>query len=117
MDPPKPSVPEAVTKCQQAGVRVIMVTGDHPLTAAAIARQVGIIQSEKVDDLDSLKKQVFRSISELTEKMGEGASDIPEVSVVVGEKNAVVIKGSEIPSLTPELWEAVLSRRQVVFAR
>lgn len=66
MDPPKPSVPEAVAKCQEAGVRVIMVTGDHPLTAAAIARQVGIIQSEKVDDLDSLKKQVLISISELT---------------------------------------------------
>lgn len=49
--------------------------------------------------------------------MGEGVSDVPEVSVVVGEKNAIVIKGSEIPSLTPELWEAVLSRRQVVFAR
>jgi len=43
LDPPKASVPDAVAKCRTAGIRVIMVTGDHPLTAAAIARQVGII--------------------------------------------------------------------------
>ena len=43
IDPPRPSVPDAVAKCREAGVRVIMVTGDHPITAEAIARKVGII--------------------------------------------------------------------------
>jgi sodium/potassium-transporting ATPase subunit alpha len=33
MDPPRPNVPEAVAKCKGAGIRIIMVTGDHPLTA------------------------------------------------------------------------------------
>ncbi|MGE0387781.1 MAG: cation-translocating P-type ATPase [Gammaproteobacteria bacterium] len=42
-DPPRPEVPEAVSRCRQAGIRVIMVTGDHPQTALAIARQVGIV--------------------------------------------------------------------------
>ena len=42
IDPPRPSVPEAVRKCREAGIRVIMVTGDHPITATAIARAVGI---------------------------------------------------------------------------
>ena len=42
-DPPRPEVPAAVRKCQEAGVRVIMVTGDHPHTAEAIARQVGLV--------------------------------------------------------------------------
>ncbi|MEF9887314.1 cation-translocating P-type ATPase [Streptomyces sp. P9-A4] len=41
-DPPRPEVAEAVTHCHNAGLRVIIVTGDHSLTATAIARQVGI---------------------------------------------------------------------------
>ena len=43
MDPPKESVPFAIKKCQSAGIKVIMVTGDQPPTAAAIAKQIGII--------------------------------------------------------------------------
>jgi magnesium-transporting ATPase (P-type) len=39
-DPPKDGVPEAIVKCREAGIRVFMVTGDHPFTAEAIARQV-----------------------------------------------------------------------------
>ncbi len=42
LDPPRPEAREAVERCRAAGIRVAMVTGDHPLTALAIARQVGI---------------------------------------------------------------------------
>src|ERR1044071_4525111 len=44
-DPPRPEVPGAVQKCRSAGIKVIMVTGDHPHTALAIARQTGLVQS------------------------------------------------------------------------
>ena len=44
MDPPKKGVAEAITIARNAGIKVFMVTGDHPLTAEAIARKVGIIQ-------------------------------------------------------------------------
>lgn len=49
IDPPKEGVPEAVEKCKSARIRVFMVTGDHPITAVAIAKQVGIIDQEKWD--------------------------------------------------------------------
>jgi P-type Ca2+ transporter type 2C len=42
VDPLRPSVPAAIVACRDAGVRVIMITGDHPATAAAIAAQAGI---------------------------------------------------------------------------
>jgi len=43
IDPPRAAVPDAVAKCRSAGIKVIMVTGDHPITAKAIAKGVGII--------------------------------------------------------------------------
>ncbi|MBS1154492.1 MAG: ATPase, P-type (transporting), superfamily, subfamily [Proteobacteria bacterium] len=43
-DPPRPEVPAAIARCHSAGVRVIMVTGDHPHTALAIAREIGLVR-------------------------------------------------------------------------
>ncbi len=45
LDPPRADVPEAVFKARSAGMRIVMMTGDHELTAEAIARKVGIISS------------------------------------------------------------------------
>ncbi len=47
MDPPRPEVPDAVDRCQQAGIRVMMATGDHKVTGMAIARQVGILRGDE----------------------------------------------------------------------
>ncbi len=68
IDPPKPGVQEAVEKAKQAGIRVIMVTGDHKNTAAAIAKKVGIAKEEKgkypvamdQSDLERISEVEFR---------------------------------------------------------
>ena len=52
-DTPKASVSDAVSKCRSAGIKVIMVTGDHPIMAQAIAKEVGIISSYLTPRLQS----------------------------------------------------------------
>ena len=57
MDPPRPEAVAAIAECQQAGVRVIMITGDHGITAAAIGSAIGLhagvpLTGEQIDALD-----------------------------------------------------------------
>ena len=47
VDPPRPDVARAVKECRDAGIRIIMVTGDYGLTAESIARRIGIIQGDR----------------------------------------------------------------------
>jgi calcium-translocating P-type ATPase len=60
IDPPRPEVAAAVARCHEAGIRIIVVTGDHGLTAAAIARRVGIAKGEATviteEELDALSE-------------------------------------------------------------
>ena len=71
-DPLRPEVPAAVEQCHRAGIRVTMVTGDHPRTAEAIARKAGIVPAGADaavltgDDLEILRK------TELTEHLRQG---------------------------------------------
>jgi magnesium-transporting ATPase (P-type) len=47
-DPPRPGAAESVAACREAGIRVAMITGDHPTTAEAIAREVGLLGEEDI---------------------------------------------------------------------
>jgi Ca2+-transporting ATPase len=61
-DPARPEVRNAIATCQRAGIRVIMITGDHPLTARAIADQVGLNGNQEVltgTELDRLSEEEF----------------------------------------------------------
>ncbi len=66
-DPPRPEVPEAIAKCKTAGIRIIMITGDHRWTAEAIARNVGLLEGKddtvvSGEDLDKLDEAQLQKV-------------------------------------------------------
>ena len=44
IDPPRPEARAAIHQCEQAGIRPVMITGDHPVTAEAVARELGLLR-------------------------------------------------------------------------
>jgi Ca2+-transporting ATPase len=77
IDPPRPEVQRAVRTCAAAGVRPVMITGDHPLTASVIARQLGIGDGRAVTgrDLDCLDEA---GLSQIVATTGVYARVAPE---------------------------------------
>ncbi len=104
-DPVRPDVPQAIAECHAAGIRVVMMTGDHPATALSVARQVGLPADSKVitgAELASMRDeelrkrladthiycrvqpeqklrlvQAFRASGEVVAMTGDGVNDAP----------------------------------------
>ncbi|XP_013868866.1 sodium/potassium-transporting ATPase subunit alpha-3b [Austrofundulus limnaeus] len=101
IDPPRAAVPDAVGKCRSAGIKVIMVTGDHPITAKAIAKGVGIISegNETVEDIAA-------------------RLNIPVGQVNPRDAKACVIHGSDLKDLSQDQMDDILrNHTEIVFAR
>lgn len=86
-DPPRPEVPEALRKCQEAGIKVIMVTGDHPGTAAAIAREIGLVKS---DNPTIITGEQLRGFSDIRLQLALDAQEIIFARVVADQKMRIV---------------------------
>jgi sodium/potassium-transporting ATPase subunit alpha len=101
IDPPRAAVPDAVSKCRSAGIKVIMVTGDHPITAKAIAKSVGIISEGN------------RTVEDLAEELG-----VPLDKVNPRDAKAAVVHGQELKDITDaQLDEILMYHTEIVFAR
>jgi magnesium-transporting ATPase (P-type) len=96
-DPPRPEVPEALRKCQEAGIKVIMVTGDHPRTATAIAREIGLVKS---DSPTIITGEQLKRFSVIQLQLALDAQEIIFARVVADQKMRIV--------------EALKKKRQIV---
>ncbi|EDO40680.1 predicted protein [Nematostella vectensis] len=101
IDPPRAAVPDAVSKCRSAGIKVIMVTGDHPITAKAIAKGVGII-SEGTETVEDIAERL----------------NIPVEEVDETKAKAIVVHGSQLKDYDQEKIDGILcNHTEIVFAR
>ncbi|OTF79696.1 hypothetical protein BLA29_002277, partial [Euroglyphus maynei] len=116
IDPPRPEVPDAVDKCRQAGIRVFMVTGDHPITAKAIAKQVGIISQndEKITILnDDILKEFLQDNSNHSP-----LKDDEQEQTIENEEKSIVIPGGILNQFTNDQLDHLIEHyREIVFAR
>ncbi len=107
-DPPRPEARAAIATCQRAGVRTIMITGDHPLTARAIGQQVGLDGSQDVvtgPELDQLSddelKDVVQRTSIFARTTPEHKLRIVQALQGLGERVAVTGDGvNDAPALS-----------------
>jgi sodium/potassium-transporting ATPase subunit alpha len=103
IDPPRPETAQTVAACRRAGVRFFMVTGDFGLTAAAIAKDIGIFtgtaEPDAVSDMDLVP------------------SDSENEKGALRSRRSLLIEGSQISSLGQEHWDAICEYEEIVFAR
>ncbi|KAI9218883.1 P-type cation-transporting ATPase [Blastocladiella britannica] len=97
-DPPKHGVREAIGHCRRAGIKVVMVTGDHPLTAEAIARKINLVLTDTREGM--------------AKKRGVPTEEVPEE-----DARAIVIHGERVDKLTDAEWDMIFSKEEIVFAR
>jgi sodium/potassium-transporting ATPase subunit alpha len=110
-DPPRVYVDNSVEKCRKAGIKVIMVTGDQPVTAAAIAKKVNIISKESKVNVDLVEEGMDE----------DTALQICDAVVVHGDELAIKHAAEEhFDDDDPEKGRFLLnwiSKKEVVFAR
>lgn len=93
-DPPKPGTKGTVDRLRSAGIQVVMITGDHPITARSIAHEIGLLTHSEEDTCTLLER----------------VDEFPEVK-------AYVLHGELIPSLEERHWNRLIQAQEVIFAR
>jgi Ca2+-transporting ATPase len=94
-DPVREGVAEALAACRNAGIRVIMVTGDHPATARAVAREIGLADADVIARaVPAQKLELVRTLQadgEIVAVTGDGVNDVPalqaaDIGIAMGER-------------------------------
>lgn len=87
-DPPRPEVAAAMSACHEAGIRVIMITGDHPTTASAIAREIGLVRGAAPTVLTGAQ---VGAMSDVELQLALGADEIVLSRMAPEDKTRIVL--------------------------
>ncbi len=101
IDPPRPEVRESIHICSRAGIRPIMITGDHPLTARFIAYELGISKNLRVKTGQDIDNMSAEELAEAVDEVSVYARVTPEhklriVEVLQSKGNVVAMTGDGV---------------------
>ena len=101
IDPPRPEVKDAVAQCKAAGIRPVMITGDHPLTARHIAQQIGISDNDQFITGQELDQLTAAELEQKVKDVSVFARVSPEhklrlIDVYQGQQNIVSMTGDGV---------------------
>jgi len=82
-DPIRPAVPDAIRMCYSAGIKVVMITGDYPITAQTIARQIGLKNPEKVITGKELEQMDDATLQQRIKEVNVFARVVPEQKLIL----------------------------------
>jgi Ca2+-transporting ATPase len=123
-DPPRPEAVEAIVKAREAGIRTVMITGDHPATARAIASEMGILRAgedandviharvtaqDKIDIVRELKSR-----GEIVAMTGDGVNDAPaireaHIGIAMGRGGTEVTREASDMVLTDDNFATIVA--------
>jgi Ca2+-transporting ATPase len=123
-DPPRPEAIDAIVRARRAGIRTVMITGDHPATALAIAREMGIVRGsedpalalharvtaeEKIEIVRALKTQ-----GEIVAMTGDGVNDAPalreaHIGIAMGRGGTEVTREASDMILTDDNFATIVA--------
>jgi Ca2+-transporting ATPase len=123
-DPPRPEAIEAIAKAREAGIRTVMITGDHPATARAIASEMGILRAgedagdvvharvtaqDKIDIVRQLKSK-----GEIVAMTGDGVNDAPaireaHIGIAMGRGGTEVTREASDMVLTDDNFATIVA--------
>lgn len=138
IDPPRPEAKLAIEKCRQAGIRVIMITGDHKSTASAIAKYLGIegraVTGEELDRIKNLEECVgdigvyarvnpehkiriisaLKKLKHIAAMTGDGVNDAPalkkaDIGIAMGITGTDVAKEASNMILTDDNFASIVN--------
>ncbi|KAK3829340.1 MAG: hypothetical protein J3Q66DRAFT_379952 [Benniella sp.] len=120
MDPPRPEIKDTIRSCRGAGVRFFMVTGDFGLTAAAIAKQIGLFSEREPHTYEHIMDPNFGETKEAhvpdhshEESYGHNEIGLPRYR----EGASLILTGADLSKMSPGEWDLVCAYEEIVFAR
>jgi len=124
-DPPRAEAIDAIARARAAGIRTMMITGDHPITAKAIARELGLIENEDGDLSGQVRARATAEdkiaiVRELKEKgdivamTGDGVNDAPalreaHIGVAMGRSGTEVTREAAAMVLTDDNYASIVA--------
>jgi sodium/potassium-transporting ATPase subunit alpha len=105
IDPPREGMSDVIAKCKGAGIKVLMITGDYALTAAAIASEIGIFTSKNYDTSETVRDKM--KSKKIQDEFSNSSSQV----------TSLLLNGAEIEQLSDENWRTITKYDEIVLAR